>query len=269
MNLWRAFGTNPTIWLTVEKLTQQAIWLLLFVVLARILGPQPYGIFTIAMAFIGFCEVVIVGATVEALVTVPDANDGHLQTADLLTVIAAAVSAIAAFAAAPLLAKIFDSADLEPVFRTLAVLPVISALTATPIAILTRAMRFRALAVRSIFGLLAGGIVGLFLAWYGAGVWALVAQILVQRCVELALLWASAHSRCSFAWSTPHFVDMRGYAMSVGVSKSMAWFGSQIPRIILGWYLGPTDLGLFALAARIVDCVRSRYSLFPRHGSPA
>jgi O-antigen/teichoic acid export membrane protein len=255
MNLWRAFGTNPTIWLTVEKLTQQAIWLLLFVVLARILGPQPYGIFTIAMAFIGFCEVVIVGATVEALVTVPDANDGHLRTANLLTVIAATVSAIAAFAAAPLLAKIFDSADLEPVFRTLAVLPVISALTATPIAILTRAMRFRALAVRSIFGLLAGGIVGLFLAWYGAGVWALVAQILVQRCVELGLLWASAHSRCSFAWSTPHFVDMRGYAMSVGVSKSMAWFGSQIPRIILGWYLGPTDLGLFALAARIVDCV--------------
>jgi O-antigen/teichoic acid export membrane protein len=64
MNLWRAFGANPTIWLTVEKLTQQAIWLLLFVVLARILGPKPYGLFTIAMAFIGFCEVVIVGATV-------------------------------------------------------------------------------------------------------------------------------------------------------------------------------------------------------------
>lgn len=255
MNLWRAFGANPTIWLTVEKLTQQAIWLLLFVVLARILGPKPYGLFTIAMAFIGFCEVVIVGATVEALVTVPDAVDGHLRTANLLTLVVATVSAVAAFAMAPLLAKFFDSTELEQIFRTLAILPVISALTATPIAILTRAMRFRALAIRSIFGLLAGGVVGVALAWYGAGVWALVAQILVQRCMELAILWASAHTRCSFAWSQPHFREMRGYTISVGISKSMAWFGSQIPRIILGWYLGPTDLGLFALASRIVDCV--------------
>lgn len=231
------------------------MWLLLFLILAPILGPKPYGLFTIVMAFIGFCEVVIVGATVEALVTVPDATDSHLRTANLVTVIAAVVASVAVFAAAIPIAKLFDAPDLGPLFRALAPLPVISAFTAGPIAVLSRNMRFRALALRSIFGLLGGGIVAVGLAWYGAGVWALVAQILVQRCIELALLWASAHTRLGFKWSHSHFCDLRGYAISVGVSKSMAWFGTQIPRIILGWYLGPNDLGLFALAGRMVDFI--------------
>ena len=65
MKLWRAFGSRPTIWMTLDKLTQQIIWLLLFLILAPILGPKPYGQFTIVMAFIGFCEMVIVGAAVE------------------------------------------------------------------------------------------------------------------------------------------------------------------------------------------------------------
>lgn len=255
MKLWRAFSANPTVWLTIEKLATQVIWLLLFLVLARILGPKPYGLFTIAMAFIGFCEVVIVGAAAEALVTIPDATPEHLRTINLFTVVTAVLTAVAAFAAAPLLARTFDSPDLTSLFRLLAALPVISALTAGPIAMLSRDMRFRALAIRSIVGLSAGGAVALVLAWRGAGVWSLAAQILVQRCVELVLLLASARTHSSLAWSPAHFRDLRGYAISVGISKSMAWFGSQIPRIILGWYLGPFDLGLFALATRIADCI--------------
>jgi len=255
MKLWRALGSYPTIWLALDGLTQQAMWLLLFLILAPILGPKPYGLFTIVMAFIGLCEMVIVGATVESLVTIPDATDSHLRTANLATVITALVAAAAVFAAAPTMAIFFDVPDLEQLFRVLAPLPVISALTATPIAVLSRKMQFRALALRSIMGLLAGGVVAVVLAWHGAGVWALVAQVLVQRCTELAILWASAHTRLGFEWSHSNFRDLRGYAISVVVSKGMAWSGSQIPRIILGWYLGPADLGLFALAGRMIEFV--------------
>jgi O-antigen/teichoic acid export membrane protein len=249
------FGSNPTIWLTLEKLTQQVIWLLLFLVLAPILGPKPYGLLAIVMAFVGFCEIVIVGAAAEALVIVPNLTDGHLRTANLIAVLAAVIAGMLTFAAAPEIGAVFDAPDLVPLFRVLAPLPLISALTVGPTAILTRQMRFRAFALRSIVGLLAGGSVALYLAWEGSGVWALVAQILVQRCVEVALLWGSARTPLGFEWSRNNFQDLRGYAISVGVSRSMAWFGGQIPRVILGWYLGPTDLGLFALAAKTVDFV--------------
>ena len=169
--------------------------------------------------------------------------------------IAAVFAGGAVFAAATPMAAFFDAPELERLFRVLAPLPVISALTATPIAVLARRTRLRALALRSITGLLGGAITAVALALCGAGVWALVAQVLIQRCIELTILWASAHTRLGFQWSQSHFRDLRGYAISVVVSKGMFWAGTQIPRIILGWYLGPSDLGLFALAGRMVDVI--------------
>ena len=263
MKPWRLLGSSPTIWLTLDRLTQQAIWLLLFAILAPILGPKPYGLFTIVMAFIGFCEMVIVGGAVEALVTIPEATDSHFRTVNLAGVVAAAVAGGAVFAAAGPIANFFEAPELEKLFRVLAPLPVISALTAIPVAVLSRHMRFRALALRSIVGLVASAMIAVVLAWYGAGVWALVAQVLAQRCIELAILWASAHTRLGFGWSQSNFRELRGYAFNVIISKGMFWAGSQIPRIILGWYLGATDLGLFALAGRLID-ITSQVFIVPR-----
>jgi PST family polysaccharide transporter len=237
--------------------------LLLFAILAPILGPKPYGLFTIVMAFIGFCEMVIVGGAVEALVTIPEATDSHFRTVNLAGVVAAAFAGGAVFAAAGPIANFFEAPELEKLFRVLAPLPVISALTAIPVAVLSRHMRFRALALRSIVGLVASAMIAVALAWYGAGVWALVAQVLAQRCIELAILWASAHTRLGFGWSQSNFRELRGYAFNVIISKGMFWAGSQIPRIILGWYLGATDLGLFALAGRLID-ITSQVFIVPR-----
>src|ERR1700733_2250320 len=185
MKPWQLFGSSPTMWLTLEKLVQQVMWLILFLILAPILGPKPYGLFTIVMAFIGFCELVIVGATVEALVTHPGATDDHLRTGNLAAMLAAIAAATVAVVAAGPMANVFDAPELAPLFRALAPLPIISALTASPTAMLMREMRFRAFAVRSTVGLLSGGVVAIALAEYGAEVWALVMQILIQRMVEV------------------------------------------------------------------------------------
>ena len=255
MKLWRLLNSSPTIWLTLDRVMQQLVWLALFFILAPILGPKPYGLVAIVMAFIGLCETVLVGAFVESLITIPSVSESHLKTTNLVVSIIGIAMGGLAFVAADPMATFFSSPDLAPLFRALAPLPAISALTVTPIAVLFRQMRFRALALRSISGLLGGGVVAVILAWNGAGVWALVAQVLSQRCIELTMLWASANTRLGFSWSRSDFREMRGYTVSFGVSKSMAWLSGQIPRVILGWYLGPTELGFFALAGRFVDAV--------------
>ena len=255
MKLWRALGSRPTIWLTVDGVTQQVAWLILFLILAPILGPKPYGLFAIVMAFVGFCEMVIVKPTMELLLCVPDIDDSHLRTSNLITVLAALAACAFTFCIAAPMAIIFESPELKGLFRVLAPLPLISALTATPMALLGRHMRFRALAMRSSAGAVVGAVVAVSLAWHGAGVWALVAQAFTQRCVELAVLWMSARTRLGFQWSPAHFRELYKYGSSIFVSKCMFWAGGQIPRLILGWYLGPTDLGLFALGGRMVDAI--------------
>ena len=43
---------SPVAWLTADRVTQQVLWLILFAILAPILGPRPYGLFSIVMVFV-------------------------------------------------------------------------------------------------------------------------------------------------------------------------------------------------------------------------
>ncbi len=72
---------SPSLWVTIEKFSQQAVWLVLFAILAPILGPRPYGLFAIVMVFIGYCEFVTVEAAAEALMGMDPLAPRHLKTA--------------------------------------------------------------------------------------------------------------------------------------------------------------------------------------------
>ena len=197
---------SPSLWVTVEKFSQQAVWLVLFAILAPILGPRPYGLFAIVMVFIGFCEFVTVEAAAEALMGMDPLEPQHLRTATTCNLIVAILAGIAVFLLAPLFGRIFGDAQLGPLFQVLSILPAISALTSAPTAALKRQMDFRPLAIRSTLGLAIGGASGVALALAGAGVWALVAQILLQRTSEVVILWIAAGraAGAGFGWSRPH-----------------------------------------------------------------
>src|ERR1700733_2618832 len=74
---------SPVVWLTSQRITQQALSLILFAVLAPILGPRPYGLFALVMVFVGFCEAILLDGAVEALITVDDLHHLHTTAANL------------------------------------------------------------------------------------------------------------------------------------------------------------------------------------------
>jgi len=248
---------SPSLWVTVEKFSQQAVWLVLFAILAPILGPRPYGLFAIVMVFIGFCEYVTVEAAAEALMGMDPLEPQHLRTATTCNLIVSILAGAVVFLLAPLFGRIFGDPELGSLFRVLSILPGISALTSAPTAALKRQMDFRPLAIRSTLGLAIGGAGGVALALAGVGVWALVAQILLQRTAEVVILWIAAgrSAGAGFGWSRPHYEDLRVYAAHVMVSRSMTFLGGQVPRLIIGYFLGPVDLGLFSLATRFPDAL--------------
>lgn len=254
---------SPTVWVTVEKISQQGVGLLLFAVMAPILGPRAYGLFALVMVLIGFCELVIVEAATEAVICVEHPTDRHLATANVGALAAAVLAALASVAIAPWIADFYGEPELGPLFRLLAALPVISALNAVPIAVLSRERHFRTLALRSILGIFIGGGAGLALALTGAGVWALAVQALVQRAVEMIVLWSGSGTKFHLGWSGPHAKDLAHYARSVFLSRSMNWIGSQSPRLIVGKLLGTEALGLLTLGWRLLD-ILIQLAVLPR-----
>jgi O-antigen/teichoic acid export membrane protein len=259
----RLASLSSVSWVTVEKVAQQALWLILFSILAPILGPGPYGVFSIVMVFIGFCELVLTDGMVEVLVTLVDLEQPHVATTNLLAGLAAAGLGLLLCGLAPAVGALFQNDDIRRLMWALAPLPLLSFLSAAPIAMLRREMQFRRLALRSIASLGLGGAAGIGLAFAGGGVWALALQVVVQRVGEVGIAWASVPLRFRLGWSRPHFAEIRPIAVNVFSARVMMCASAQAPRLVLGYVLGPVQVGLFTLAGRFLDMVMFTM-VFPR-----
>jgi len=251
----RLLSFSPVTWVTVEKLIQQVLWLVLFAILAPILGPRPYGVFSIVMVFVGFCDFVLSEGVIEVFVTMTEFEQPHAATANLVAGATAFGLSLVLACLAPGIGSLFHDGDITRLMWALAPLPMLSLLSAAPIAVLRRGMLFKRLALRSIVSLVVGGVAGIALALAGAGVWALALQVLVQRVVEVVIAWLSVHIQFRFGWSDRHFREMLPVGINVLAARVMIFASGQLPRLILGYVLGPTQVGLFTLANRFLDII--------------
>lgn len=255
MSSGRLSRLSPTSWLTTKTFFAQAFGLLLFAVQAPVLGPRAFGLVSIVMVFVGFCETVLCEAAAESLISIRRIDNGHFNAMNTANVLIALLCGGIVLAGAPTYAHLFHDDELVPILRWMSVLPVLSALAAVPTAATKRDMQFQPLALRSILSVFVGGIVGLILTLTGAGVWALVWQAIVTRLVAAIVLWWVVPVPFRFGYSRQRLGDLVTFALPTLVSRTMTWVTGQIPRLLLGLYWGPAELGLFSLAARLTDVI--------------
>jgi O-antigen/teichoic acid export membrane protein len=245
----------PTVWVTAEKIFGQLFWLGVFAVQAPLLGPYAFGLVTMVMVFVGFWEAVPGIAATSALISIQNIDHLHFSTVTTTCALFCLGFGAIVFGFAEPLAAALGDTELAPIMRAMAVLPLIQAFSIAPIAAAERDLRFQSIALRTIASLLVGGVVGLALTLIGAGVWALVWQALVQRLVAVIVLWVAVPIPFRLGISWHHFRELAGFALPGMIARAMGWAQGQIPRLILGLYLGPTELGLFSLATRLNDIV--------------
>jgi O-antigen/teichoic acid export membrane protein len=242
---------RPTMWVTAERAFAELFFLLLFAIQAPILGPSAFGLVTAVMVFVAFWEGVPGHAITEALLSIRQIEERHFTTVTTTAVVLCLLFGAAIFGFAEPLARAFGTAELASIMRVMAILPLIHAFSIAPLAAAQREMRFQSTTLRTIASLTAGGVTGLVLALMGAGVWALVWQAIVQRIVAVVVLWLAVPIPLGFAVSSRHFREVASFALPVMLSRVMGWASGQLPRLILGLYLGTADLGLFSLASRL------------------
>jgi polysaccharide transporter, PST family len=250
---WRCASAG--FWYVAERLARHGAWFVIFLFLAPILGPRDYGLVVVAIAGIAIVETLLSDVAAGAIIAVAAVEDAHLSTAFLSTAGLGAAMSLLLYAVAGLFAAMTDNAALSDIYQSLALLPVLSALTAVPIALLKRRRRSVALFVSALVAAGAGGTTGIGLALVGGGAWSLVAQIVTQRFVEVALLWGSAGHMVGLTWSRRHFSELFGAIPPVAMTPALTSIARQLPRFLVGLVLGPTAAGLYLLAGSIVDAV--------------
>lgn len=251
--MFRRLIQKPTFLVTFQVVFVQTFTVLVFAVQAPLLGPRAFGLIALVMVVVGFCESVVTSVATDALISVKDIEDLHFATATAVTLALSVLLGVLMFCSAPVIGRLFGDPTLSPVLQWMAVLPTISALWVAPNAKTKRDLNFKPTVTRAMASLGISGLVGIALSFLGAGVWALVAQALVHRSIGAVALWSVVPLRFRVTFSRRHFEELRRIGTPLLAARCMSWASGQIPRFILGFYLGTVDLGLYSLGARFTD----------------
>jgi PST family polysaccharide transporter len=242
-----------TLWVGLERWLNQILSLSIYVVLARLVGPTSFGLVALAGVYLTLIEVFVQQGFATALIQRKDLEDAHLDSAFWINLLAGASLGLLTILSAEQLAIHFGEPRLAEILRWLSGALVLKGLSIIPQAVLVREMGFRALAIRSLLATLAGGVVGLGMAWEGLGVWSLVGQALSNGVVGTTALWWATPWRPSIRITRRHLRDIYGFSLNV-LGNELLWFGTQrVDQYLIGVRLGASSLGPYALVSRIIE----------------
>jgi PST family polysaccharide transporter len=238
-------------WSALRNWGSRIVTLAVWIVLARILSQEAFGLIAAATAYVALVNVFVEQGFVSAIIQREEVEDGHLDTAFWTSVALGVVLAGASVVAAPFVARFFDQPQLGPIIAWMAPALVLAALAGMPQALFERALDYRLLAIREFIAVAVGGVVGVAMAVQGYGVWSLVGWQLSERTASVAVLWAATTWRPGVAVTARHFRDLFSFGINIVGTNLLDYLNNRSDDLIILYVLGPTALGFYEIAYRL------------------
>lgn len=258
-----ALLNRPTTLITLQVVIMQLLSMAAFAIQAPLLGPFAFGAVALGMVVVGFYELVIGGVVTDTLLSVREIKSEHYWVATTFASLISLIFGIGIFLGSDVLAEVAGDRGLTWTFRAMAILPLLSALAAAPTAEAKRRLQFKPTLIRGSISLGLSASVGILLAVYHAGALALVAQALVYRLSSAMLMWHLVPLPFRLSWSRAEGHELGAIASTLVFARFMSWCAGQIPRFLLGLFVGIAGLGFYTLGARIND-ILIHLSIEPR-----
>lgn len=222
------------------------------IVLARLLGPAPFGLVAIAMVVIALGNLLVDSGLSVQLIRNATISAKEVRGVFTLQVLLGLVLAAGTILSIPLITALLKQEAARPVMRALAFMLIIISAGQTSTALLRRDLRFEAIQKIQIISYLIGyGALGIPLAYAGAGVWTLVWAQLTQAVLCTVMSWALVrHSLLPYIG--PESAVLLRFGSFLAGSNVVSWSIGAMPNFLIGRTLGPAQLGLYNRAYMLV-----------------
>lgn len=160
----------------LERIGYQGIAFVVQIILARLLTPSEYGIISMLMVFVNISQVFVQSGLNTALIQKQEADETDFSSVFYISLGISITFYILLFICAPFIAAFYNMPELKKVLRVLAIILIPGAYNSIQNAKIAREMKFKELMYSTVGAVVVSGIVGIFMALKGYGVWSLVGQ---------------------------------------------------------------------------------------------
>ena len=197
------------------------------------------------MVFVNIFQVIVDGGFNTALIQKKNADNVDFSTIFFFGLMMSALMYGILFFAAPLIASFYSQIELVPIIRVIGVVLFLHAIVAIQNSYVSRNMLFRKLFVCSLVSVLISGVVGIAMAYWGYGVWALVAQTIIAQLSLAIIMWFRLKWRPEMIFSYNRLKGMLDYGWKIFTTNIIVALFVNIRKLIIGRFYTPASLAYF------------------------
>lgn len=245
------------VWRFLERFGASLVSFVVQIVIARLLSPEHYGTIALVSVFITILNVFVDSGLGNALIQKKDADSLDFSTVFYTNLVFCTVLYLFLFFIAPLIASFYENDSLTDIIRVLGITILISGVKNIEQAYVSAKMIFKKFFFATLAGTVIAAVVGIALAYNGFGVWALVAQQLINAGIDTIVLWFTVKWRPTWEFSFQRLKNLFGFGWKLLVSSLLDTVYNQLRQLIIGKKYTDADLGYYNKGKQIPEFVIS------------
>lgn len=222
-------------WNVIDRLSTQVLYAVTGIVLAWLLDAEDFGLVGAVLVFQAFASLLVDSGFSSALIQRKNPTQTDYSTVLWFNLGVAGVLYVILFICAPLIADCFGGDQLIiPLARVMFLTFILNASSIVQVNRLMKQMDVKPICIANCAGLLAGSVVGIWIAYRGGGAWAIVWQSIALSGIKSLVLWISQRWRPSLEFS---FQSLRSY-FKIGSRLMMTSFLNTLFLNIYSFFIG-------------------------------
>lgn len=232
-------------WKLMERFGVYGMQFVLQVILARLLNPEYYGILSLMMVFTVLANVFVQNGFNTALIQNKNVTEDDYSSVFWVSTLIAIVLYAVLFFCAPIIAVFYKMPEIVTPFRVLSLILLPGALNSVQLAKVTKEMDFRTIFTSNIVSIVLSGVIGIILAYFGAGLWALVAQSLLNIIFSCVVMWFTVKWEPVFVCEWKRIKELFSFGWKLLVSSLLDILSQDLSTMVIGLKYSADTLGMY------------------------
>jgi len=251
MSEFKKKATKGLLWSTIERFSAQGAQFVLGLVLARLLLPSDYGLIGMLAIFFAIAQTFIESGFGTALIQKKNRDELDYSTTFYFNIVVALFFYAILFLLAPLISIFYNEPLLTPLTRVLGLTIVINSFAVVQRTKYTVKLDFKTQTKASLTSIIISGSLGIFLAYSGYGVWALVWQSLSRAFILVNILWIYSKWLPIQGFSFARFKSLFNFGYKLLLSALLNTVFRNIYLIVIGKIFSARSLGFYTRAQQL------------------
>lgn len=248
------------IWSFTGNFANQIITFVFGIILARLLTPKEFGLIGMITVFIVISQTFIDSGFKQALIRKIDCTDDDYSTVFFFNLAVAILIYVILFITSPLIGQFFDEPILSDLVKVLAFGLIINSFSIIQGTILNKKIDFKTEAKISFSANLISGVISIYLAYVGYGVWSLVWRSILSYLLSTSFLWYFNKWRPKAKFNFNSFKELFGYGSKILASNIIDQFFWNIYYIVIGKYFSAQTLGYYTRAEMFKNLISQNFT---------